>query len=147
MFIRYFLHLHFKCYPESPLYPPPTLLPYPPPPASWPRHSPILGHRICFQTFPKFTTWNAELSVWMLLIAKWIWLGIGTDFPTVFKAVLNTRPSWNYTSVKSGMCLQSQDTHSKLKIIWEHRQVDLCESEASLVYTVNFRTTNAIKIK
>jgi hypothetical protein len=21
-FIRYFLHLHFKCYPESPLYPP-----------------------------------------------------------------------------------------------------------------------------
>jgi hypothetical protein len=25
-FIRYFLHLHFKCYPESPLYPPPNLL-------------------------------------------------------------------------------------------------------------------------
>jgi hypothetical protein len=25
-FIRYFLHLHFKCYPESPLYPPPALL-------------------------------------------------------------------------------------------------------------------------
>ena len=24
-FIRYFLHLHFKCYPESPLYPPPAL--------------------------------------------------------------------------------------------------------------------------
>jgi hypothetical protein len=23
-FIRYFLHLHFKCYPESPLYPLPT---------------------------------------------------------------------------------------------------------------------------
>ena len=24
IFIIYFLHLHFKCYPESPLYPPPT---------------------------------------------------------------------------------------------------------------------------
>jgi hypothetical protein len=31
-FIRYFLHLHFKCYPESPLYPPP-------PPAPLPTHS------------------------------------------------------------------------------------------------------------
>jgi hypothetical protein len=28
-FIRYFLHLHFKCYPQSPLYPPPALLPNP----------------------------------------------------------------------------------------------------------------------
>ena len=28
-FIRYFLHLHFKCYPKSPLYTPPTLLPTP----------------------------------------------------------------------------------------------------------------------
>jgi hypothetical protein len=43
-FIRYFLHLHFKCYPESPLYPPPALLPNPPTPASWPWHSPVLGH-------------------------------------------------------------------------------------------------------
>jgi hypothetical protein len=34
-FIRYF-HLHFKCYPESSLYPPLTLLPYPPTPTSWP---------------------------------------------------------------------------------------------------------------
>jgi hypothetical protein len=45
-FIRYFLHLHFKSYPESPLYPPPALLPNPPTPASWPRHSPVLGHMI-----------------------------------------------------------------------------------------------------
>ena len=43
-FIRYFLHIHFKCYPESSLYPPPTLLPYPPTPASWPWHFPVLGH-------------------------------------------------------------------------------------------------------
>jgi hypothetical protein len=42
--IRYFLYLHFKCYPKSPLYPPPTLLPYPPTPTSWPWHSPVLGH-------------------------------------------------------------------------------------------------------
>jgi hypothetical protein len=31
-FIRYFLYIHFKCYPESSLYPPFTLLPYPPTP-------------------------------------------------------------------------------------------------------------------
>jgi hypothetical protein len=31
---------------ESPLYPPPTLLPNPPTPASWPWHSPVLGHII-----------------------------------------------------------------------------------------------------
>ena len=34
-FIRYFLHMHFKCYPERPLYtppPPPPRAPPPPPP-------------------------------------------------------------------------------------------------------------------
>ena len=44
LFTRYFLHLHFKYYPQSPLYPPPTLLPNSPTPASWPWHSPVLGH-------------------------------------------------------------------------------------------------------
>jgi hypothetical protein len=46
IFMRYFLHLHFKCYPESSLYtpPPPALLPYPPTPTSWPWLSPVLGH-------------------------------------------------------------------------------------------------------
>jgi hypothetical protein len=43
-FIRYFLHLQFKCYPKSPLYPPPTQLPNLPIPTSWPWRSPILGH-------------------------------------------------------------------------------------------------------
>jgi hypothetical protein len=43
-FIRYFLYIHFKCYPESSLYPPSTLLPYPLTPSSWPWHSPVLGH-------------------------------------------------------------------------------------------------------
>ena len=43
-FIRYFLHLHFKCYPKSPLYPPPTLLTYPLTPTSWSWRSPVLGH-------------------------------------------------------------------------------------------------------
>jgi hypothetical protein len=43
-FIRYFLHLHFKCYPKSPLYPPSALLPYPHTTTSWPWHSPVLGH-------------------------------------------------------------------------------------------------------
>jgi hypothetical protein len=45
-FIRYFLHLHFKCFPPSPLYPPHALLPNPFTPASWPWHSPVLGHMI-----------------------------------------------------------------------------------------------------
>jgi hypothetical protein len=50
--IRYFLYLHFKCYPLSsfPLQKPPipsplTLLTNPPTPVSWSWHSPILGHR------------------------------------------------------------------------------------------------------
>jgi hypothetical protein len=45
-FIRYFLHLHFKFYPQSPLYPTPALLPNPPTPTSWPWHYPVLGHII-----------------------------------------------------------------------------------------------------
>ena len=51
-FIRYFLPLHFKCYPlskfplrKSPI-PSQALLPKPPTPASWPSHSPVLGHII-----------------------------------------------------------------------------------------------------
>jgi hypothetical protein len=44
IFIRYFLHLHFKCYPESPLYSLSALLPYPPTPTSWPWLSSVLGH-------------------------------------------------------------------------------------------------------
>jgi hypothetical protein len=39
LFIRYFLHLHFKCYSESSLYPPPALLHYPLTPTSWPWRS------------------------------------------------------------------------------------------------------------
>jgi hypothetical protein len=46
IFIRYFLHLHFKYYPQRPLYPPPTLLLNAPTPASWPWNSPVLGHMI-----------------------------------------------------------------------------------------------------
>jgi hypothetical protein len=41
--IRYFLRLHFQCYPESPPYAPPQL-PYPPTPTSWPWGSPVLRH-------------------------------------------------------------------------------------------------------
>jgi hypothetical protein len=42
--IRYFLYLHFKCYPESSLYPPPTLFPYPDTLTSWPWRSPVLEY-------------------------------------------------------------------------------------------------------
>jgi hypothetical protein len=44
IFIRYFLHLQFKCYSKSSLYPPPALLHNPPTPTSWLWHSPVLGH-------------------------------------------------------------------------------------------------------
>jgi hypothetical protein len=43
-FIRYFLHLHFKCYPKSPLYLPPALHPNLLTPTSWSWHSPVLEH-------------------------------------------------------------------------------------------------------
>jgi hypothetical protein len=43
LLIRYFLHLHFKCYPKSSPYPP-SPFPYPPTPTSWPWHSPVLRH-------------------------------------------------------------------------------------------------------
>jgi hypothetical protein len=42
-FIKYFLHLHFKCYSESPLYPPSALLSNTHTLATWPKHSPVLG--------------------------------------------------------------------------------------------------------
>ena len=42
--IRYFLYLHFKCYPKR--LPSPALLPNPPTPASWPWHFPLLGNII-----------------------------------------------------------------------------------------------------
>jgi hypothetical protein len=54
-FIRYFIHLHFKCYPKSPLYPPLTLLSNPSSPTSWPWHSPIL--------------W--QIQKWMLTVINW----------------------------------------------------------------------------
>jgi hypothetical protein len=44
IFIKYFIHLHFKCYPKSPLYPHPALLPYTLTPTSWPWRYPVLGH-------------------------------------------------------------------------------------------------------
>jgi hypothetical protein len=41
----FFIYIsNFKCYPESSLYPPPTLPPYPPTPTSWPWCSPVLWH-------------------------------------------------------------------------------------------------------
>ena len=43
IFIRYFLHLHFQCYPKSSPCPLPQL-PYPPTPTSWPWRSPVLRH-------------------------------------------------------------------------------------------------------
>jgi hypothetical protein len=43
-FIRYFLHLHFKCYPEISLYCSPALLLSPLTPTSWPWCSFVLGH-------------------------------------------------------------------------------------------------------
>jgi hypothetical protein len=44
IFYMFTLAGHFKCYPESSLYPLPALLPYPTTPTSWPWRSPVLGH-------------------------------------------------------------------------------------------------------
>jgi hypothetical protein len=52
-FIRYLLHLQFKCYLKSPLYPPPILLSNPPTPDSWPWYSPVLGHIIFARPRPR----------------------------------------------------------------------------------------------
>jgi hypothetical protein len=46
IFIRYFLHWHFKCYPKSPLYSFPALLPNLPTPFSWPWRYPVQGHMV-----------------------------------------------------------------------------------------------------
>jgi hypothetical protein len=46
IFISYFLRLHFKCYPKSPLYTPPALLPNPPTPTFCPWQFPVLRHII-----------------------------------------------------------------------------------------------------
>jgi hypothetical protein len=55
IFIRYLLHLHFQCYPKSPLYPPHLLLPYPPTPTSWPWCFPCTGaHKVCKTKGPLF---------------------------------------------------------------------------------------------
>jgi hypothetical protein len=48
--VRYFLHLHFKCYPEIPLYTPTAWLPNPHMPTFWPWHSPVLEHIIFART-------------------------------------------------------------------------------------------------
>jgi hypothetical protein len=52
-FIRYFLHLHFKCYPESPLYPPPH-------PAPLPTHS----HFLALQTIYAPVQGNTRVKKW-----------------------------------------------------------------------------------
>ena len=80
IFIRYFLHLHFKCYLESPLYPPPALLPNPPTPASWPWHSPVLGHMIFtrprglssqwWPTRPSSATYAARVKSYRVLVSS-----------------------------------------------------------------------------
>ena len=50
IFIRYFLHLHFKYYPGCSLYPPSVLLPYSPTPTSWSWCSPCTGTYIVCNT-------------------------------------------------------------------------------------------------
>ena len=81
---RYFLHLHFKCYPESPLYPlPQTLLTNPPTLPSCPQHSPRLGHMIFERPMasPRFDGqlshlllhMQLETLLWGLLVSWYHW--------------------------------------------------------------------------
>jgi hypothetical protein len=82
-FIRYFLHLHFKCYPQSPLYTFPALLPNPPTPASWSWHSPVLGHMIFARSraSPPIDGWlghpllhmQLETQLWGVLVSSYCW--------------------------------------------------------------------------
>jgi hypothetical protein len=55
-FIRYLIHLHFKCYLESPLYLPPPL-PYLPTPTSWSCCYPCTGFKIRLKV-QKWNIWN-----------------------------------------------------------------------------------------
>jgi hypothetical protein len=83
IFIRYFLHLHFKSYPQSPLYPPPALLPNPPTPTTWPWHSPVLGHMIFTRTRPSppidgqlghpLLHMQLETQLWGVLVSSYCW--------------------------------------------------------------------------
>jgi hypothetical protein len=102
-FIRYFLYLHFKCYPESPLYPPPALLPYPPNPTSWPWRSPVLGHI-------KFARPRGLSSQWCFLTLQTGTLTVLSDAEThsqIFDGVWgvlrkNCRKDWG-TQRKEGL--------------------------------------------
>ena len=80
-FIRYFLHLHFKCYPKSPLYCSPALLLNQATPASWPSHSPALGHKIFTKprTSPPIDGWldhpllhmQLKTQLWGLMVSSY----------------------------------------------------------------------------
>ena len=80
-FIRYFLHLHFKCYPQIPLFHSPASLPNPPISASWPWHSPVLGHMIFAipRTSPHIDGqlghfllhMRLEIQLWELLVSSY----------------------------------------------------------------------------
>ena len=126
-FIRYFLHLHFKCYPESPLYPPPVLLLNPPTPASWPCHSLVLGYTIFARprasppTRPSFATFAARDTrsegYWLVHI---VFPPIGLQTPSAFRvlslasslgpSVPSNRWLWASTSALPGTGIDSQET-------------------------------------
>jgi hypothetical protein len=58
-FIRYFLHLHFKCYPESPLYPPPR-------PASLPTHSHFVA--LAFPCTGKYKVCKTKGPLFLIMV-------------------------------------------------------------------------------
>jgi hypothetical protein len=66
IFIRYFPHLHFQCYPKCPPYPPPPL-PYSPTPTFWPWSSPVLGHKVCTHVFSIGIFWSSYINVNVLI--------------------------------------------------------------------------------
>jgi hypothetical protein len=80
IFIRYFPHLYFQCYPKVPHTLPPPL-PYPPTPTFWPWCSPILGHiklaspmDLSFQWWPtrqSFDTYAARVKSSGVLVSSY----------------------------------------------------------------------------
>ena len=57
--IRYFLHLHFQCYPKSPPCPPPP--PQPPPTPKWAPPTPVRGAKKFWNTKQKMN-WSKHKS-------------------------------------------------------------------------------------
>jgi hypothetical protein len=61
--------------PKVPLHPPPALLPNPPTAASWPWHSPVLGHIGRYTFNPDLLKWEDPSLIWATCLAGSLYKG------------------------------------------------------------------------